>query len=164
VGSRFHDWIYWMALLQLQLIITVHILNSCLTTSTGESLWSLNLGLVCSLSNSVRVQSESELLYDWLFTANQFVLEPSPLTLTDTVHFLLTRGRVCRLQLLLALAIAFILGSESRGTRNHILLSQIRDLPFCRLLLLAGLRWRYSTPPPHGKVSRILDPYFLHNC
>jgi hypothetical protein len=37
-----------------------------------------------------------------------------------------------------------------RGTRDHILLSQIRDFPFCRLLGLAGLRWRYSTPPPQG--------------
>jgi hypothetical protein len=39
--------------------------------------------------------------------------------------------------------------SESRGTRGHFLLSQIRDFPFRQLLLLAGLRWRYSTPPPH---------------
>jgi hypothetical protein len=39
------------------------------------------------------------------------------------------RGRVCRLQLLLALASAFIFGSESRGTRDHILLSDSR-LPF----------------------------------
>jgi hypothetical protein len=41
---------------------------------------------------------------------------------------------VCRLQLLLVLASAVILGSESRGsesrgTRDHILLSQIRDSP-----------------------------------
>jgi hypothetical protein len=57
----------------------------------------------------------------------------------------LTRGRVCRLQLLLALGSAVILGSESRGSRNHILLCQIRDFPFHRLLRLAGLRWRYST-------------------
>jgi hypothetical protein len=28
--------------------------------------------------------------------------------------------------------------------------SQIRDFPFPRLLWLAGLRWRYPTPPPHG--------------
>jgi hypothetical protein len=62
----------------------------------------------------------------------------------------LTRGRVCHLQLLLALASAVILGSESRGTRDHILLSQIRDFPFRRLLRLAGLRWKYSAPPPHG--------------
>jgi hypothetical protein len=41
----------------------------------------------------------------------------------------LTRGSVCRLQLLLALASAVILGSESRGTHDHILLSQIRDSP-----------------------------------
>jgi hypothetical protein len=61
----------------------------------------------------------------------------------------LTRGRVCRLQLLLALVSTDILGSESRGARDHILLSQIRDFPFRRLLRLAGSRWRYSTPPPH---------------
>jgi hypothetical protein len=30
------------------------------------------------------------------------------------------------------------------------LLSQIRDFRIRRLLRLAGLRWRYSTPPPHG--------------
>jgi hypothetical protein len=41
----------------------------------------------------------------------------------------LTRGRVCRLQLLLVLASAVILGSEPRGTHDHILLSQIRDSP-----------------------------------
>jgi hypothetical protein len=62
----------------------------------------------------------------------------------------LTRGRVCRLQLLLAPANAVILGYESRGARDHILLSQIRDFPFHRLLRLAGSRWRYSTPPLHG--------------
>jgi hypothetical protein len=39
----------------------------------------------------------------------------------------LMRRLVCRLQLLLARAIAVFLGSESRGTRDHILLSQIRD-------------------------------------
>jgi hypothetical protein len=41
----------------------------------------------------------------------------------------LTWERVCRLQLLLFLESAAILGSESRGTRDHILLSQIRDSP-----------------------------------
>jgi hypothetical protein len=60
---------------------------------------------------------------------------------------------VCHLQLLLALASAFILGPESCGTRDHILLSQIQDFPLCRLLRLAGSRWRYSTPPPHGKLT-----------
>jgi hypothetical protein len=41
----------------------------------------------------------------------------------------LTRGRVYRLQLLLALASAVTLGSESRGTCVYILLSQTRDSP-----------------------------------
>jgi hypothetical protein len=41
----------------------------------------------------------------------------------------LTRGWVCRLQLLLVLTSARILGSESQGTRDHILLSQILDSP-----------------------------------
>jgi hypothetical protein len=44
----------------------------------------------------------------------------------------MTRGRVCRLQFLLVLASAVIFGSESHGTRGHILLSQIRDFPFRR--------------------------------
>jgi hypothetical protein len=39
----------------------------------------------------------------------------------------LTRERVCRLQLLLVLASAVILGFKFRGTRDPILLSQIRD-------------------------------------
>jgi hypothetical protein len=66
----------------------------------------------------------------------------------------LTIGRVCRLQLLLVLASAVILGPESRGTRDQILMSHIRYVHFCRLLLLAGLRWRYLTPPPLGKRIR----------
>jgi hypothetical protein len=46
------------------------------------------------------------------------------------VTFSLTRGWVYRLQLLLVLASAvIILRSESRGTHDHILLSQIRDSP-----------------------------------
>jgi hypothetical protein len=62
----------------------------------------------------------------------------------------LTKGIICRLKFLLALASAVILGYESLGTRDHLLLSQIRDFPLWRLLPLAGLRGRYSTPPPHG--------------
>jgi hypothetical protein len=58
----------------------------------------------------------------------------------------LTRGRVCHSQLLLAFASAVILGSECHWTRDYILLSQIWEFPFHRLLRLAGSRWRYSTP------------------
>jgi hypothetical protein len=61
----------------------------------------------------------------------------------------LTRGSVCLLYMLLTLASAVFLGSESLRTRDHILLSQIWDFPFRRLLRLAGSWWRYSTPPPH---------------
>jgi hypothetical protein len=97
----------------------------------------------------------------------------------------LTRGRVCGLQLVLALARAIILRPESRGTRDHILMSQIRDFPQpggpgpriyipqeqgdpvippgtgfpFRYLQLAVLRWRYSNPPPHG--LELLD-CFMH--
>jgi hypothetical protein len=89
----------------------------------------------------------------------------------------LTRGRVCRYQLLLVLASRVILRTEVHGTHYLILLSQIRDspkpgwlglrvyipqerggpvipsdtgFPFHCLLLLAGLWWRYSNAPPHG--------------
>jgi hypothetical protein len=56
----------------------------------------------------------------------------------------------CLLYMLLVLASTAILGSESLGTRDHILLSQIWDFPFRSLIRLAGSQWRYSTPPPHG--------------
>jgi hypothetical protein len=57
----------------------------------------------------------------------------------------LTRGRVCPLQLLLALARAVIFGSESRRTRGHILLSHWR-LPF-------------SSPPTTRRVTvEVFDP------
>jgi hypothetical protein len=72
----------------------------------------------------------------------------------------LTRWRVCRLQLLLALAGAVILRSESRGTHDHILLPQIRDSPNLegqvpvfisprnRLALLYPGHWvPFSSPP-----------------
>jgi hypothetical protein len=59
----------------------------------------------------------------------------------------LTRGRVCRLQLLLVLASAVILGSVSRrGTHDHILLSQIRDSPNleCRVPVFISSRNRVA--------------------
>jgi hypothetical protein len=75
------------------------------------------------------VRVRVRVLYDWQFTAKQFVLAPSPLRLTARIFFSqlntcghspyitssLTRGWVCHLQFLLALASAFILLSESRG-------------------------------------------------
>jgi hypothetical protein len=92
----------------------------------------------------------------------------------------LTREQICNLLLLLVLASAVPLGSDSRGTQDHILPSQFlrfpqpggsgpriyipqelggpvippgTGIPFCRLLRLAGLRWRYSIPRPYGIVA-----------
>jgi hypothetical protein len=42
-----------------------------------------------------------------------------------------------------------------QGTRDHNLLSQIRDFPFRRLLRITGLRWRYSTQPSHGYLPQL---------
>jgi hypothetical protein len=89
-------------------------------------------------------EPESELLYDWRFTAYQFVLATSLLRLTTSNFFFqlntcyhspyvtssLTRRWVCRLQLLLVFVSEVILRSESRGTHDHILLSQIRQSPY----------------------------------
>jgi hypothetical protein len=121
-----------------------------------------------AINSSVR---KSELLYNWRFAANQFVLAPSPLRLM-TNNFIfqlntcgyspyvtssLTRGWVCGLQLLLVLASAFILWPESRRTRDHILLSQIRDSPNleprCPYLYPPGTGWSNYIPPTLGSLS-----------
>jgi hypothetical protein len=131
--------------------------------------------LVKNSTDSTESQ-ESESLHDWRFTANQFVLATSPLRLTISnfifqlntcgyspyVTSSLTRGCVCRLQLLLVLARAVILGyftvSDSRlpqpgGPSPCIYIPQEQGgpvippgigVPFRRLLRLAGLRWKYS--------------------
>jgi hypothetical protein len=62
----------------------------------------------------------------------------------------LRKGRVFLWYMMLAVVSAGFLGSESLRTRDHILLSQIWDVPFRLLLRLAGSQCRYSTPPPHG--------------
>jgi hypothetical protein len=69
-------------------------------------------------------------------------LAPSPLRPTSSIYFFQLNTcsyspyvtsslmrLVCHLQLMLALASAVILGSKSRGTCDHILLSRIRDSP-----------------------------------
>jgi hypothetical protein len=98
----------------------------------------------------------------------------------------LARGRVCNLLFLLVFASAVPLWSESLGTQDRILLSQFLRLPqpggpgprifipqeqggpvippgtgfpFRHLLRLAGLRRRYSNPPPHGKETSRNHPH-----
>jgi hypothetical protein len=78
------------------------------------------------------LNQESELLYNWWFTANQFVLVPRPLRPMTSIFFFqlntccysiyvtssLMRGWVCHLQILLAVASKVILGSKSCGTQT----------------------------------------------
>jgi hypothetical protein len=84
----------------------------------------------------------------------------------------LTRVLGCRLQLLLVLASAVILRSESRGTHDHILLSQFRDSPnlvgqvpvfISPRDLVARLSPRhwvpFSSPPTTRRATvEVLDP------
>jgi hypothetical protein len=99
----------------------------------------LTMTNIWTTTNSLKLWSE--LFSDWRVTANHFVLATSSLRLT-TSNFIfqlntcgyspyvtssLTREWVCSLQLLLALASAVILRSESLGTHDDILLSQIRE-------------------------------------
>jgi hypothetical protein len=138
--------------------------------------------------------SESELLYNWRLTADQLVLAPTPWDPRPVFLFQMSicgyspyatsslkRGWICRLQLLLVLASTVILGSESPGTHDHILLSQIRNspnlegqvpylyppgtrrpsyiprhwVPFRRLLRFVGPLRRYSNPPSYGILPAV---------
>jgi hypothetical protein len=78
----------------------------------------------------------------------------------------LTRGRLCLLYMLLALASVVLLGSESFGTRGNILLSQIWNFPFRRLLRLAGLwpRYPFGTDRVENTVSNGLYCYMRILC
>jgi hypothetical protein len=67
------------------------------------------------------------------------------------------RGLVGNLQLLLALASAVILRSDSRGTDDNILLSQIRDSANLEgqvpVFIPPGTRWPSYTPQALGSFS-----------
>jgi hypothetical protein len=96
-------------------------------------------------------------------TTSNFISQLNTCNYSPYVTSSLTRGWVCGLQLLLVISSAVILGYESRGTHDHILLSQIRNFPQEQggpviapgtefpsrcLLLLSRLLWRYSSLPP----------------
>jgi hypothetical protein len=103
-------------------------------------------------------------------------LATSPLRLTTTIFFQmntnfhspyvtssLTRGWVCKFQLLLALTSTVILRFDSRGTRDHILLSQIRDSPNLEGQVLVSISPRnrvaqlypfpFSSPPTYHRAA-----------
>jgi hypothetical protein len=117
--------------LQLQLIITAHTLNSFWTTSV----WRIsmkNLSLISDWSFRVRVTLRLAVHRQSIRLSDKPHWDPRPQLLFSKwtppyVTSFLTRGWICRLQFQLVLASAIILSSESRGTQDHILLSQIRD-------------------------------------
>jgi hypothetical protein len=71
------------------------------------------------------------------------------------------RGRVCHLQLLLVLASKVILRSESHGTRDHILLSQIQDSPNLesQVPVFISLRNRVANLYPQALGSLFVTSY-----
>jgi hypothetical protein len=62
-------------------------------------------------------------------TTSNFIFHLNTCGYNPYVTSSLTRGWICCLQLLLVLASAVILESESRGSHDHILPSEIRDSP-----------------------------------
>jgi hypothetical protein len=101
----------------------------------------VNICIFMVFCNFCLLLAESELLYDWWFTTSLSVcLSSKPLKRLTTINFIfqlntcgcgpyvtssVTKGWVCCIQLLLVLASAVILRSQSRGTHEHILPSQI---------------------------------------
>jgi hypothetical protein len=73
----------------------------------------------------------------------------------------LTRERVCHLQLLLVLASAVILVSESSGTLDQILLSQIRDSPNLEgeVPVFISPRYRFTQLYSQALSSRFVASY-----
>jgi hypothetical protein len=96
-----------------------HVINSCSRSHVALNVLQRIVAVTCSytvVSSPLRIT-----------TSNFFQLNTS--FHIPYVTSSLTREWVCSLQLLLVLATAVILPSDSRGTRDHILLSQIRDSP-----------------------------------
>jgi hypothetical protein len=102
-----------------------------------------------------------------LETPNQHFFQPNACGYSPYVTSSLTRGWVCRLQLLLALASAvtlyclrFEFPSNLEGQGDPVIPPSI-GCPFRPFQVLAGLRWRYPNPPPHGERIIELGLYFV---
>jgi hypothetical protein len=101
--------------------------SQVLTTSNYNTLnITLRLGVYCQ---SVRLGTEPLETHDQSVFSQLNTCGDSPFVTSS-----LTRIWIYHLQLLLLLASAVILWSESRGTRDHIFLSQIRDFPLLVLM------------------------------
>jgi hypothetical protein len=105
-----------------------------------ELFW-LQTELHCTPSYSFNSQSQSHIAIDCQSSSKSWCRAPS--VAYDQIFITLwqlwscfcgvpslTSGRVCLLYVLLALASAVFLGSESLWSRDHILLSQNWDFPF----------------------------------
>jgi hypothetical protein len=161
MGSGFDDWGYWH-------FFTIRVnCNSSHIELLLDAVWRtsmrrLSLPWTTSVSRMGEwLSSQSHICAEWpTVTRPAYFGIKHPCGAYDQIFIIvrqlwlcwcevlsLTRGLVCRLQLLLVLASAVIIGSKSRGTVSD------SRFPFRRLLPLAGLRWRYSTPPPHDVAS-----------
>jgi hypothetical protein len=122
---------------------------------------------VCSSTAGSQVtgsESGSELLYDWRFTANQFILVANPLRLT-------TSSFICQLNTCCYNPLwredGFVVHNwcwalpESRRTHGHILLSQIRDSPNLegQVPVFISPRNRASRLYPQALGSLFVDSY-----
>jgi hypothetical protein len=155
MGSEFDEWIYWDFF-----AITINYYSSHTIFTAEAFLHSAPRSTAaCRQSQSHIATNSPSVSKSWCRTTSgahgKIFLSVWQLRVCWYGALSLTIGRVYRLHLLLTLASAVFLGSESQGTRDHILLSQIWDFPFRRLLRLAGSRWRYSTPPPHGYHAQL---------
>jgi hypothetical protein len=144
--------------LQLQLIIIAHTLNSFWMTSV----WQISHSSWADFSYC----PESLIYFPWIRVKSYVTIDCPSVSQSwnkapiwglqpyfyycQTVVSLLMLGALSDERMGLSFTIAagpcqcIILGSDSCGTHNHILLSQIRDFPFCHLIWLAWLRMSQS--------------------
>jgi hypothetical protein len=169
MGSGFGDWVYWHLF-----TITVNnnsshielLLNDvCLTSLSEESLtavWISGWSLVS------RIESESYVTTDGQSASLSCSKAPiwglrADFHYWETVAVLLMRGALSDERT----GLSFIIAADPRqlshsrvrvpwDSRPYFTVSDLRLL-FRRLLILAGIRWRYSTPPPHGIRSLLLE-------
>jgi hypothetical protein len=148
----------------------------CLILNQVNSVRNVRVRVRVIVTLRLAVYRQSVRLGDKLLrlTTSNFIFQLNVCGYSPCVTCSLTREWVYRLQLLLALASAIIIGSESHETHDHIkslkfetpnlegqvpifmspgnglVIAPGTRLPFRRLLRLAGLRVWYSTQLPYG--------------